>query len=102
MFKDKCKECSHFMDAEKKDWLKIYEIMEKFERHPLKVSKEILFGDPDFDDYDEIMFAKGIYLHFFFLIFIFLLKGVLSSMKDAYINEISDDEEEYLSKEITK
>lgn len=39
-------------------WDSIYNIMKDYERHTLEDSKIMLFGDPDFDDYNEILYTK--------------------------------------------
>jgi phosphatidylinositol-3,4,5-trisphosphate 3-phosphatase and dual-specificity protein phosphatase PTEN len=62
-FENRCKDCSVFMKEVRKDWETIYSIMKDYKRHSLEDSKILLFGDPDFDDFNEILYTRRIILN---------------------------------------
>jgi hypothetical protein len=40
------------------DWETIYSIMKDYKKHSVEESKIMLFGDPDFDDFNEILYTR--------------------------------------------
>jgi hypothetical protein len=40
------------------EWETIYSIMKDYKKHSIEESKIMLFGDPDFDDFNEILYTR--------------------------------------------
>ncbi|KAL4510579.1 hypothetical protein ABPG72_004733 [Tetrahymena utriculariae] len=57
LFNNKCKDCLKFMPEVKNQWDTIHEIMEEYKQHSIHESKIILFGDPEFDDQNEVLYS---------------------------------------------
>jgi len=46
------------MQEIKHEWDVIHEIMKDYKPHELNESKILLYGNPEFDDYNEVLFSN--------------------------------------------
>lgn len=44
------------------EWENIQSIMDNYNKNSIEESKIMLFGDPDFDDYNEVIYSKSKYM----------------------------------------